>query len=130
MNPCVANDSRTLWYRRGLLQPGYRIVTSIDTTSVGLCPKEYVSVDEYELHAFPNPFNSSTHITLTLPPHIYHAELLVHNLLGQEVMMRELNAENGHAEFALDGTNLATGVYLVSARAGERIVTQKVMLLK
>ena len=68
--------------------------------------------------------------TLTLPPHIYHAELLVHNLLGQEVMMREPNAQNGHAEFALDGTNLATGVYLVSARAGERIVTQKVMLLK
>jgi len=86
--------------------------------------------ESFALAVFPNPFNSTTRITLSLPPHIHHAELRVHNLLGQEVLLRELHAENGQAEFALDGTNLATGVYLVSARAGESIATQKVMLLK
>jgi len=110
---------------------GRVVILSGDTSYVvPVGNTEPILPDEISISIFPNPFNSSTRITLSLPPHIHHAELRVHNLLGQEVLMRELNAENGQAEFALNGTNLATGVYLVSARSGESIATQKVMLLK
>jgi len=110
---------------------GRVVILSGDTSyHVPIGNAEPILPDEISISIFPNPFNSSTRITLSLPPHIHHAELRVHNLLGQEVMMRELNAENGQAEFVFDGTNLATGVYLVSARVGESIATQKVMLLK
>jgi len=83
-----------------------------------------------ELSVFPNPFNSTTRIALSLPLHVQRAELRVHNLLGQEVLMQQIRAESGRAEFVLDGAGLATGVYLVSAHAGGMVAVRKVMVLK
>jgi len=113
---------------------GRVVIMSGDTSyHVPIGNTDPILPNEITLSAFPNPFNASTRITLSLPPHIHHAELRLHNLLGQEVLRREIGAPAAGAaavEFTLDGTGLATGVYLVSAQAGERIVTQKVMLLK
>lgn len=85
---------------------------------------------DFSLSVFPNPFNASTRISLALPPHIHSADLRIHNLLGQELLREELRAPNGQAVMIFDGATFTTGIYLISATAGDHLTTAKILLLK
>ncbi|GBE29516.1 MAG TPA: T9SS type A sorting domain-containing protein [Bacteroidetes bacterium] len=81
--------------------------------------------------AYPNPFNPTTTITVSLPQ---SAELTVavFNTLGQRVaeLANGLIAAGTH-QFTFDGSSLASGVYLVQATVpGELNAVQKILLMK
>ncbi|MFA6542182.1 MAG: T9SS type A sorting domain-containing protein, partial [Bacteroidota bacterium] len=79
---------------------------------------------------FPNPFNPSTTIRYTLPISS-KVTLSIYNVLGQEVA-RVVNAEQGKGTYdiTVDGTNLASGMYIYRLDAGTFSMTKKMMLLK
>jgi hypothetical protein len=84
---------------------------------------------------FPNPFNSETVIRFALPES-EEVELAVYNLAGQQVAALVQGVrEAGSYTVRWDGRDeqereLASGIYLYRLRAGERMETRKLVLLR
>jgi hypothetical protein len=84
---------------------------------------------------FPNPFNSETVIRFALPES-GEVELAVYNLAGQEVVKLVQGVrEVGSYTVRWDGRDgrgkeLASGGYLYRLRAGERVETRKLVLVR
>jgi hypothetical protein len=79
---------------------------------------------------YPNPFNPSTTIGYAVPTRSA-VELTVHNTLGQ--LVRELasgEVEAGHHEVTFDAAGLSSGVYFYRLKAGNTILTRKMLLVR
>jgi Subtilase family/Secretion system C-terminal sorting domain len=80
--------------------------------------------------AYPNPFNPTTSVSLSLPM----SELVtvsVFNALGQEVaQLQNGRLSAGQHSFTFDASSLSSGVYFISAQAGVETSMQKVVLMK
>ena len=82
------------------------------------------------LHSYPNPFNRSTVIEMSLPsPADWN--LLIYNALGRRVAQY-----NGHTEapgkhvIHFDAAGLASGIYFCKLITGDRTLTEKMILAK
>jgi len=85
--------------------------------------------------SFPNPFNSGTSIGYALPSRS-QVELAVFNLAGQRVatLVNAVLPAGSHAA-SWDGADeggdqQASGLYLYRLRAGNRVTTRKLLLLR
>ena len=84
---------------------------------------------------YPNPFNSETVIRFALPQSTT-VELAVYNLAGQKVAqlvhgLREAGRYTVHWDGRVDdGEILATGMYIYRLRAGSRMQSRKLLLLR
>jgi hypothetical protein len=88
-------------------------------------PKEFALSQNY-----PNPFNPSTMIQYALPTKS-QVTLIVFNTLGQQVaslVNGEIGA--GYHEVKLDGSGLASGVYIYRIQAGTFIQAKKLIYLR
>ncbi|MFU8859411.1 MAG: T9SS type A sorting domain-containing protein [Cyclonatronaceae bacterium] len=80
--------------------------------------------------SYPNPFNPVTTIRYT------HAErsdvvIVVFDVLGKRVNQLERGImEQGVYQVSSDGTSLASGIYLIRLRTGNKVLTHKIHLLK
>jgi len=117
--------------------PGIYYYTDMEATTrvaedadTGAKPRDFTLEQNY-----PNPFNSETVIRFALPER-EEVELAVRNLAGQRVAtlvegMREAGPYtvrwDGRDE---DGRALASGAYLYQLRAGSRVETRKLLLLR
>ena len=88
-------------------------------------------VSEFELSAaYPNPFNPSTTVSLTVPSADY-VSVKVYNLMGQVVgVLADGMMEANVYSFTWDASNMSSGVYLVKAESSSSVDIQKVMLVK
>jgi predicted outer membrane repeat protein len=80
--------------------------------------------------AYPNPFNASTVIAFQLP-FDEHLSLAVFDVAGREVaeLINGWRAAGTH-RVTLDGSELSTGVYVVSMRTSTQTSYSKILLLK
>ncbi|MFH1112217.1 MAG: T9SS type A sorting domain-containing protein [Patescibacteria group bacterium] len=86
---------------------------------------------------YPNPFNPVTTIAYAIPNHesrIMNYELVtlkVYNLLGQEMvtLVNEVK-EPGSYKVNFDGSRLTSGIYFYRLQTGDKIATQKMVLVK
>lgn len=79
---------------------------------------------------YPNPFNPSTVITYTIPNES-SVSLKIYNMIGQEVKtLVEENKAPGTYNVNFNASNLSSGVYFYSLRAGNYYQVKKMMLLK
>jgi|GEM_PF-2399550 len=80
---------------------------------------------------YPNPFNPSTTLNFSLPEK-RRITLKVFNDLGQEVAVlldkQDMSSGTHHVTFDADG--LSSGMYLVRLEAGDKVVSQRIILLK
>ena len=80
--------------------------------------------------AYPNPFNPSTTISLTLPSAEY-VSVKVYNLMGQVVgVLADGMMEANVYSFTWEASNLSSGVYLIKAESSSSVDVQKVLLVK
>jgi subtilisin family serine protease len=80
--------------------------------------------------AYPNPFNPTTSISLTLPSSGF-VTVAVFNALGQEVaQLQNGQLTAGQHSFVFDASDMSSGVYFVHAEAGAETSMQKVVLMK
>jgi hypothetical protein len=86
--------------------------------------------DQLAVSIFPNPFNSTTTISLNVPLGARHITLTTFNLLGQVVREDHLPAAVGQMVFHYDASALASGIYLLRVEAGRFLSTQKIMVLR
>ena len=79
---------------------------------------------------YPNPFNPSTKINYSIPD-ISFVTIKVFDVLGNEVTTL-VNEEKqvGNYEVEFDGSGSPSGVYFYQLRAGDFVVTKKMVLMK
>ena len=89
--------------------------------------------DEVEFNlskAFPNPFNPSTSITLTVPQSEF-VSVKVYNLTGQEIeTISEGILEARNHTFTWEANNMSSGIYFIKAESKSNFSIQKVFLAK
>ena len=98
-------------------------------TSAG---QEYLPApDQFVLgQNYPNPFNPLTTIKYGLPKDT-KVQLLVYDVGGRLVaVVVDTLPARGYHEARFDGTNLASGVYFYTLKAGTFVDTKKFLLLK
>lgn len=86
---------------------------------------------EFKLYAAtPNPFNPTTTIAYTLPLDC-DVRLVIYDIMGREIkkLIDEFK-EKGTYSVLFDGSNLASGIYLILFEADHFIGVAKVMLIK
>ncbi len=89
-------------------------------------------VKSFELgQNYPNPFNPSTKISFTLPENGV-IDLNVYNVLGQKVasLVSGESMTAGNHSVSFNASNLSSGVYFYSLKAGNNVITKKMMLVK
>ncbi len=126
----AADDIAGLLDAAGRAEVKYQQVTDIAEIPDERLPSDYALGQNY-----PNPFNPSTRFELSLPVRS-EVRLTVFNILGERVKVlveRELAAGKYRVEW--DGTNdngrpVASGVYFYAFRAGDRILSRKMLLLR
>ncbi|MEN8193203.1 MAG: T9SS type A sorting domain-containing protein [Bacteroidota bacterium] len=98
--------------------------------TVGVEQKDEIIPNKYRLSQnYPNPFNPSTVIEFAIPVK-NDVTLDVFNTLGQKVatlVNKELNA--GSYKYDFDASQLSSGVYFYTIKAGSSFVQSKKMLL-
>lgn len=93
-----------------------------DNTNI---PTDFMVVGNY-----PNPFNSSTIISLDLPT-AGHVKIDIFNMLGQQIeTLFDGQMSAGNNEVVWNGGSAASGVYLYKVTSGERTATRKMIMLK
>ncbi len=86
--------------------------------------------EDFQLDAYPNPFNPESRIRFALPSQ-QKVMISVYNLMGQEVSRlvdREMSA--GYHSVTLDGSQMTTGIYFIRMETAQKVLTQKLTLLK
>ena len=80
---------------------------------------------------FPNPFNPSTKIRFEVSK-TSNVTLKVYNIAGQEVatLLSNENLSPGTKEVDFNASNLASGVYFYTLKAGDFAATRKMVLVK
>ncbi|MBN2012767.1 T9SS type A sorting domain-containing protein, partial [candidate division KSB1 bacterium] len=103
----------------------------VDITTSLVNPTDPSLPTAYELSQnYPNPFNPTTSIRYAVPVN-GNVTLSVYNLMGQKVatLVNEFRVAGYHTA-QLDGSNLASGVYIYRLEAGNTVMNKKLMLLK
>ena len=92
---------------------------------------EAVVPQEFKFYgASPNPFNPTTYISFDLPEKS-RVEAAVYDVLGRKAaVLKEGTLEAGYHRLEWGASQMSSGVYFVQVRAGARMETAKVMLLK
>ncbi len=80
--------------------------------------------------AYPNPFNSTTHLLLTIP-HSAPVSGTLYNIAGQAVSHFDWGVMGeGTHNLSIQGNGLTSGRYLLQCRVGSRALSQSFILLK
>ena len=100
------------------------VANSSDEVEVGMPVEFNLSA------AYPNPFNPTTSMTLSIPE-AGHVMVQVYNVMGQ-VISTLANGTMDASTYTLtwDASGVSSGLYIVRAEALGTVSTQKLMLLK
>jgi hypothetical protein len=102
------------------------VIVGNDPLALGL-----TTPTEFALNAaYPNPFNPVTSMQLALNIDGY-TTIKVYNLMGQIVdVIHEGLLQKGFHQISWNAVEIPSGVYLVQVEQGDKLATQKVMLMK
>ena len=79
---------------------------------------------------YPNPFNPATNISYSLPQRM-NIELAVYNVLGRKVATLYDGVQGaGQHNVVFNARHLASGMYIYRLKAGNKVITKKLTLIK
>ncbi len=116
-------------YEYGMWRRPIEDVINDVSTSENL-PEKFVLYQNY-----PNPFNPTTNITYVVPSvetrHALSLQLIVYDALGREVATL-VNSKQAPGKYSVqfNASNLPSGIYFYTLRAGNFVQTKKMVLMK
>lgn len=100
------------------------VITGISENIIAVPEKLFISPN------YPNPFNPESRFKVVLPKSA-RVRLVLSNLLGQVVLhIYSGNLPAGEHSFAIRGSDLPSGVYVISLEAGRMRASRKIMVVK
>jgi hypothetical protein len=107
----------------------FLLVFDLPDTSDAVKPRTLLPNELY-LQAFPNPFNPTTTLAFNLQSSS-DVELVVHDVLGREVMRENLGLlAAGQHSFLVDGSEWASGIYFATLRTNLKTMSVKLAVVK
>jgi len=98
---------------------------TLSVDPIGQRPAEFKLQQNY-----PNPFNPTTKISYTIG-NAGHVTLKVYNIMGQYIATLVDGYKNADSyEVNFNASNLSSGIYLYELRAGNNVITKKMVLMK
>jgi hypothetical protein len=86
--------------------------------------------EEFSLDVYPNPFNPSTNIKVSLNTRSA-IKIYVYNILGSLVRtIAEDIYEAGSHTFIFNGNDFSSGVYVLTVERNTNLISKKIVLLK
>ncbi len=114
----------------GLWTQGWTALSNENITEVNNSGSNVEPVSYSLSQNYPNPFNPSTTIHFSIRKDS-HVKLSVMNILGQEVAVLIDEFKNaGDYNITFDASNLASGIYIYTIKAGSFVSSKKMSLLK
>ena len=126
--PSFIENSRLIAYTQDF--GSYIVINSYDNEDNDEIPND-VSI----IFCYPNPFNPSTTISYTLEDDI-NVNLKIFNINGRKVFENEnINSKAGLNEYKWNGVDskgnyLTSGIYFIAIESNDKILMDKVTLLK
>ena len=127
----IQNPDNFIWY---FFSSEIRIYYS-STTNINVINK---NIEEFDLtQNYPNPFNPTTTIEYSIPnvgmlnATSSNVRLIVYDVLGRKVttLVNEKQTP-GNYSVKFDASNLPSGIYFYTLRAGDFVATKKMILMK
>jgi uncharacterized lipoprotein YddW (UPF0748 family) len=130
----LENNKNYFWRVNGVNQFGtsqWSVKFGFKTEStVGLEYEETIPSDYALMQNYPNPFNPSTRISFEMPAGGY-TTLKVYDAVGNEVAdLIDENLPAGKYSLNFNAAHLSSGVYIYVLRSGERMMSNKMILMK
>lgn len=101
-----------------------QLITDVKTITSTSIP------DEFNLLNYPNPFNSTTQISFTIPKSGI-LSLKVYNILGEEIEeIVNQYFDAGIHKISFNADRLSSGVYLIRMNFGNNYISHKIVLIK
>lgn len=125
MEDCVQNyASNALW-----LGIRNNVVTWSSDTTVGI-KNTGISVKNFNLDIYPNPFNPTTNIKYSIPAST-QITIKIFDLTGRLVKLLYSGYKNSGTYFeTFDASNYASGIYFLQIESGINIATKKLAFIK
>lgn len=111
--------------------PFNRYVTLSEDGTINSINDNIAIPDKFTLSQnYPNPFNPVTHMDFGIS-NMGFVSLKVYNVLGEEIktLINEIKPA-GKYDITFDGSNLSSGIYFYTMKAGEIVITKRMLLLK
>lgn len=115
---------------------GFTALAENELRILGLDAEKQITTDETDdseelvLENYPNPFNPTTTIAVSLPKQA-DIKLIVYDVLGREIIkLADGNFEAGKHDFKFNAANLSSGVYFYNIRTSGQSITKKMLLIK
>lgn len=115
-------DLQVADYEGHVVIPAMNVVMGVND-NLNLLPNQFGLAQNY-----PNPFNNATVISFSLPS-AQEVEFEIFNILGKKVYSETKRYQAGIHQIYWEG-NVASGVYYYRIKAGDKVATRKMMLLK
>jgi hypothetical protein len=113
------------YYLQGAIINGVKLGVITDVRK-----EENNSLENFYLNSYPNPFNSTTNFSISLPTSDF-TELSVYNILGQKIVtLLEEFKSAGSYNIQFNANHLSSGIYLAVLKQNKLILKEKVILLK
>ncbi len=128
------NDANAKYFRIRNSGEERLMVDDIEVSAVGtgnISDRNGKSSNTFEMVSnYPNPFNPSTEISYQLTINSF-VTLKVFDLLGREIATLEnTQKQPGKYNIHFDATDLTAGIYIYQLRAGKKVETRKMLLMK
>ena len=129
------NPGFALWPSQGLIRNdigayGGPFAHVLQNMTTGLDKGYFPDQEEIKLEVFPNPFNSKTKISYSLPEKL-QVKLLIFDTLGSEIATLINEEQNpGNYEVEFDAAGLISGIYYYQIIAGSFSQTKILILSK
>ena len=123
----VMPESEELFTSQGL----FEVVEFIVANSNSVIDASMVKPNAFGLSsAYPNPFNPTTSVELSLPNDSY-VSVIVYNVMGQAVAtIADRYMTASVYDFSWNASDVPSGIYFIHAKAGRDVAIQRVMLIK
>ena len=128
-----------LWFERiedNLIAPEVLFANALtwlaDDSRTGIDPEDLPLPRQVRLHKnYPNPYNTSTTISYTLPKEM-EVHINIYNVRGHQVTKLVNNRQSAgrHSVTWNPGEHIASGVYLYSITAGDFTISRKMVFMK
>ena len=113
------------WFHGSL---GFRV--ALLDTQIPAAANEAPLPASFSVHNYPNPFNPSTNIEISIPE-TSSIHLAIHDLTGRSVaVLADGLVERGVHTYTFNAENLASGVYVYSLTCSESIQSGKMVLVR
>ena len=87
------------------------------------------SIEETELFVYPNPIKKGNSITVRIEASDNElVELRIYDLLGRDVYHQMYGISQGVNTFNCDTSGLSSGIHLLIAKLGDKVLTKKIMI--